>query len=108
MDDASNVLLRAGGGGPPQGFSRWALASFVCAALSIGGLVLGPFAQPLVYLVLLCLPAIVGGHLARRQFRKFPGAFRNESMATFGLSVGYLALFLNAFVLAAMLLLASR
>ncbi len=106
MDESANVLLRAAGAGP-RPFSRFALASFVFAVVSILGLLLGQFAQGLVYLVLCFVPAIVAGHLARRQFRRSPGTYRNESMATFGLSVGYLALFLNAFVIAAMMWLAA-
>ncbi len=107
MDDESNVLIRAAGSAPAR-YSRIALASFICGALSVLGLLLGQFASAFVYLVLLFVPAIVMGHLARRQFRRAPGQYRNESMATFGLSVGYLGLFLNAFTLAAMFWLASR
>ena len=71
-------------------------------------MLLGPIWQPLVVLVLLFIPAIVAGHLARRQFRASPGQFRNESMATFGLNVGYLCLFLNLVAIAAMVWLSKR
>jgi hypothetical protein len=107
MDDKSNVLARAAGGAPAK-YSRAALASFVCGVASILGLLLAQLAPGLVYLVLLFLPAILLGHAARRRFRKAPGQYRNESMATFGLAVGYLGLFLNAFVLMAMVLLGAR
>ena len=107
MDDESNVLLKASSGVPAH-YSRLALASFVCAVLSIAGLLLGQLLQGAVYLVLFFVPAIVTGHLARRAFRQSPGTFRNESMATFGLSVGYLGLFLNVFVLIALAFLARN
>lgn len=108
MDDRSNVLVRAAGDGNRPRYSVPALASFVCAAIAMAGLLLSQFITGLVYLVLFFAPAIVMGHVARRQFRRAPGVFRNESMATFGLSVGYLCLFLNAFVIAAIFWLASR
>jgi hypothetical protein len=102
MDDRSNVLLRARGQ-TPGAFSRIAAASFVSAVLTLAGLLAGPWLQPAAWLFLCFAPAIVLGHLARRKFRRSPGKFRNESMATFGLCVGYLGLFLSAFVIAAML-----
>jgi hypothetical protein len=102
MDDESNVLLRAAGRGP-QRMSRLATASFASAAASMAGLVLGGFSPFITGLFLFFVPAIVLGHLARRAFRSHPGEFRNESMATFGLSVGYLGLFLSLFVIGAMI-----
>jgi hypothetical protein len=107
MDDESNVFLRATGNAPVR-YSRLALSSFVCGALSIAGLVLSQVVGAFVYLVLLFAPAIVTGHLAHRQFRRAPGQFRNESMAQFGLWVGYLVMLLNGFALGAMIWLASR
>jgi len=108
MDDRSNVLLNASSNGRPRALSRLAVASFVCATLSILGLILAQFEQALVVLTLCFVPAIITGHFARRQFRSHVGKFRNESMATFGLAVGYLGLFLNLFVVAAMVFLATR
>jgi len=107
MDDRDNVLLGARAGGQPLTYSRLALASFVCAVLSMTGLILAQLEQALVALTLFFIPAIVMGHLARSRFRAKPGAFRNESMATFGLAVGYLVFFLNVFVVATMLFLVT-
>ena len=107
MDDESNILLRASGS-TPEHYSWLALASFICAVLAVAGLLLAQIADALVILVLMFVPAVITGHLARSQFRRAPRQFRNESMATFGLSVGYLVLFLNAFTLAAMIWLGTR
>lgn len=100
MDDRSNVFVRVAGTGPDR-YSRIALASFISAVLTMLGLLFGRLAPPIVYLFLCFVPAIVTGHLARREFRLKPGRFRNESMATFGLTVGYLGLFLTIFIVAA-------
>lgn len=117
MDDDSNVLLKAtrqSGSSPGQPaladraggdsrFSRFALASFVFATLSLAGFVSGtvvPFA-PFVFLFF--IPAIICGHLARREFSRAPDVYRNTSMATYGLAVGYLGLFLSIFVVSAMI-----
>ena len=83
MDDEPNVLLKAAEA--PQGRrSALAIASFIAANLSPAGLLLGNVAPGLVYLFLFFAPALVTGHLARRAFRKHPGAFTNEAMATYG------------------------
>lgn len=89
MDDGRNVLLK-GSESPGEKRSAFAMTSFVCANFSLVGLIAAPFFPALVYLYLLFVPAIVMGHLARRIFRKRPGIFRNEAMATYGLAVGYL------------------
>jgi hypothetical protein len=107
MDDRSNALLRAAGRGPDR-LSRLAAASFGSGALTLLGLVAGPFSRAIVFLFLFFIPAIVLGHLARRSFRRYPGEFRNESMALFGLWVGYLGLILSVSVIAAMIWLARR
>lgn len=103
MDDRSNVLLKAVQAPVANRFSRFALASFVCANLSLGGLVAGPWVPGAPFAFLFFIPAIVCGHLARREFRLNPDAFRNPPMATFGLAVGYLGLFLSIFVISAMI-----
>ncbi len=103
MDDRSNVLLKAAQPEQTDRFSRFALASFVCANLSLAGLVAGPWVPGAPYAFLLFIPAIVSGHLARREFQRNPDAFRNPPMATYGLAVGYLGLFLSIFVISAML-----
>lgn len=89
MDEQRNVLLE--GAESPRGRrSAFATTSFVCANLSLAGLMAAQIVPALVYFYLLFVPAIVTGHLARRAFRKLPGIFRNEAMATYGLAVGYL------------------
>lgn len=99
MDGKPNVLLKAAEA--PQGRrSALAIASFIAANLSLAGLLLGNVAPGLVYLFLFFAPALVTGHLARRAFRKHPGAFTNEAMATYGLAVGYLGLIITLFVAA--------
>lgn len=104
MDDESNVLLQATTDSTqPAKFSRAALVSFVCANLTLIGLLLGRLAPGVVYLFLAFVPAVIAGHIARRHFRKEPGLYRNESMARYGLAVGYLGLFLSVFVIAAMI-----
>lgn len=103
MDDEPNVLLKAAE--TPQGRrSLPAIASFIAANLSLAGLLLGNVAPVLVYLFLLFVPAIVTGHMARRAFRKHPGAFTNEPMAAYGLAVGYLGLIITLFVVAVLVL----
>ena len=103
MDDEPNVLLKAAEA--PQGRrSPLAIASFITANLSLAGLLLGNVAPVLVYLCLLFVPAIVTGHMARRAFRKHPGAFTNEPMAAYGLAVGYLGLIITLFVVAVLVL----
>ena len=98
MDDDRNLFL--GNSESPRGKrSGYALASFICANLSLVGLMAAQFIPGLVYLYLLFVPAIVTGHLARRAFRKLPGVFRNEAMATYGLAVGYLGLSLSVLAL---------
>ena len=103
MDDEPNVLLKAAE--TPQGRrSPLAIASFITANLSLAGLLLGNVAPGLVCLFLLFVPAIVTGHMARRAFRKHPGAFTNEAMAAYGLAVGYLGLIITLFVVAVLVL----
>jgi len=103
MDEQSNVFLKAAQPAQASRFSRFALASFVCANLSLAGLVAGPWVPGAPYAFLCFIPAIILGHLARREFRPAPGAFRNSPMATYGLAAGYLGLFLSVFVISAML-----
>ena|SRR5690349_8615915 len=117
MDDDSNILLKAArqAGSMPAAspataqvpadsrFSRYALASFVCATLSLAGFVSGNVVPYAPYVFLFFVPAIICGHLARREFRSAPDAYRNTPMATYGLAVGYLGLFLSAFVISAMI-----
>lgn len=106
MDDDSNVLLKSAQqqqAREDRAYSRLALASFICANLTLAGLLLGALVYPLVYLFLAFIPAIVTGHLARRQFKRAHGAYRNESMARYGLAIGYLGLFLSLFVIFAMI-----
>ena len=98
MDDDRNVLL-GDSESPRLKRSSLALASFLCANLSLVGLLAALFIPGLVYLYLLFVPAIVTGHLARRTFRELPGVFRNEAMATYGLVVGYLGLSLSVLAL---------
>lgn len=102
MDDQSNVLLRASQPAPLR-TSRTATASFVFAALSLAGLVSGPWVNGAEYGFLCFIPAIVAGHLARHAFGKSPGAYRNEGMATFGLAIGYFGLFVSIVVISAMI-----
>jgi len=98
MDDKSNLLSQARSA-PEQRLSIPAVVSFVAGNLSLAGLILGLLFPWMVYLFLGFLPAIVAAHLARRSFRKSPGVYRNESMATFGISIGYLGLSLSIFVI---------
>ena len=86
MDDQKNAFLKAAES--PRG-RRSALAaiSFLTANFSLVGLLAAQFAPVLVYFYLMFVPAIVSGHLARRAFRRQPGMFRNETMATYGLAV---------------------
>ncbi len=102
MDDSSNVLLKAAQPPAATRFSRLALVSFVSANLSLAGLVTGLWVPGAPYAFLCFIPAVICGHLARREFRSAPGAFRNAPMATFGLAAGYLGLFLSIFVISAM------
>ncbi len=98
MDRETNELLKAAD--PPKGrTSALATASFAAGNLSLAGLVLGKLAPSLVYLFLFFVPAIVAGHMARRIFRKHPGAYKNEAMAAYGLATGYLGLLITALVL---------
>ncbi len=107
MDDEPNVLLKAAQ--TPQGRrSALAIVSFIASNLSLAGLLLGNVAPGLVYLFLFFLPALISGHLARRAFRKHPGAFTNEAMAAYGLAVGYLGLIITLFVAAVSWLGADR
>jgi hypothetical protein len=101
MDDRSNILLRSAEPAPARR-NIAAIVSFVAAALSLAGLVLGPWVTGAVFAFLGFVPAIVSGHVARRQLTKRPGAFSNPGMATFGLAIGYLGLFLTAFVVISM------
>ena len=101
MDDRSNVLLRAAAP-PPRVRNVAAMTSFALAAASLAGLVLGPWVPAASYVFLLHLPAIVAGHIARRQFAKRPGAYANESMATFGLAIGYFGLFISVVIVVSM------
>lgn len=101
MDDESNVLLGTKiGARPPR--SLLAIASFVSGCLTLAGLVFGSVVPGMVYAFLFFVPAIVTGHLARRGFRKDGQAHRDERFATFGLSTGYLGLFLSIFVVSMM------
>lgn len=97
MDDSSNLLLQ--GTRLPARYSRYAVASFASAVASLAGLVLSPLFYPFVYLHLLFPVAIVSGHVARRQMRKRPMAVKGVGMATFGLWIGYIDLFLAALAL---------
>lgn len=101
MDDRSNVLLHAASP-PPRRRNRAAVASFGLAAASLAGLVLGPWVPAAAYAFLLHLPAIVAGHVARRQFAKRPGTYANEAMATFGLAIGYFELFVSVVIIVSM------
>jgi hypothetical protein len=103
VDDQSNVLLRAAQPAVVVRTSGAATVSFAAAALSLIGLVLGPWVPGVAYAFLFFIPAIVAGHVARRAFRKCPGAYRNEGMATYGLAIGYFGLFLSIFVVSAMI-----
>ncbi len=98
MDRETNELLKAADA-PKGRASALATASFVAGNLSLAGLVLGVVAPGLVYLFLFFVPAIVAGHMARRTFRKHPGAYKNGAMATYGLATGYLGLLITALVL---------
>jgi len=103
VDDDSNLLARAAQGGTAASkYSRLALVSFLCGMATLAGLLLGNVFQPLVYLFLAFIPAIVTGHLARRRIRHEPEAFRNASMARFGMGIGYLGLLLSLFILGAL------
>lgn len=117
MDDDSNILLKAArqsgqnAAASPSAaqvpadsrFSRFALASFVCATLSLAGLVSGKIVPYAPFVFLFFIPAIICGHLARREFQAAPDAYRNTPMATYGLAVGYLGLFLSIFIISAMI-----
>lgn len=103
MDDKTNLFTQ--GTVPVEAKpSRLAIASFVSGVLTLAGLVLGNIFPPLVFLFLAFPFAVVLGHLARRAFRRRPGKFSNEAMATYGLTLGYLGLFLTVVVVGAMLL----
>jgi hypothetical protein len=103
VDDDSNILVQAAqGDSPPSRYSRLALASFVSGVMTLGGLLLGGLAQPLALLFLAFIPAVVTGHLARGQIAREPGAYRNASMARFGIAVGYFGLLVSVFILGAL------
>ena len=103
MDREDNQLLKAAE--LPKGRpSALAITSFVAGNLSLAGLVLGKVAPGLVYVFLFFVPAIVAGHMARRAFRKRPGVYKNEAMASYGLAAGYLGLLITAFVLTMLVL----
>lgn len=101
MDDQSNVLLRATQPAPQRN-SMAASISFGAATFTLAGLVFGRWISGAEYLFLAFVPAIVAGHLARRAFRREPGAYRNEGMATFGLAIGYFGLFLTILLISGM------
>ena len=87
MDREDHQPLKASE--PPKGrSSALAITSFVAGNLSLAGLVLGKVSPGLVYIFLFFAPAIVAGHMARRAFRKHPGAYKNEAMAAYGLAGG--------------------
>ena len=90
MDDQDNVLLGSAVA-PPQR-SRFALAGFVAAVLTLIALLFSRLFYPFVYLHL-CFPVAIGlGHLARRQIRKYPQRYAGTGMALFALWVGYFSL----------------
>jgi len=86
-DDDSNIFFSHIPQAPTRK-SRWAIASFVCGNLMLLGLLLGLAYWAFAVLVLLCVPAVITGHLARREIRKDPAAYTNAGMATYGLVAG--------------------
>lgn len=102
MDDDTNILAKAVDM-PGARISRLALASYVSAILTIAGLLLENALPGAICLFLFFMPAIAAGHLARRAFRKRPGFYRRQAMATFGLVIGYLGLIMSALAIGAIL-----
>jgi hypothetical protein len=77
--------------------SSLAVASLVCGVLSLS-------AVPLI----LAIPAIICGHLARQRIRRSEGALGGDGLALGGLITGYLSLFLFGLIGALIFFLAAR